>query len=69
MAQLTEFGKAVKYRLIDLGKPQSWLEEEVRKRTGKYMDCSYMYRILTGAESGSSIKPAIREILDLKEEV
>lgn len=65
MAQFTDFGKEVKHRLIDLGKTQEWLIEEVRQKTGKYMDASYMNKILTGAESGVNIVPAIRETLGM----
>lgn len=67
MAQFTDFGKKVKHRLIDLGKSQEWLVGEVRRRTGKYMDSGYLSKILTGAESGVNIIPAIREILGLED--
>lgn len=48
MAKLNEFGIKVKHRLIDLEEPQTWLIEEVRKRTGKYMDSGYLSKLMTG---------------------
>ena len=48
MAKLSEFGKDIGKRLIDLDKPQVWLIEEVRNRTGLYFDDSYLYKIKTG---------------------
>jgi len=66
MAQFTDFGKEVKHRLIDMDRTQAWLIDEIRTRTGKYMDQSYMNKILTGTESGASIIPVIREVLGLE---
>ena len=63
-----EFKLAVKHRLVDLGKTQAWLIREVRAKTGKYLDSSYMTRIYTGKNHPSEIMAAIREVLDLPEE-
>ena len=63
-----EFKKAIKHRLIDLGKTQQWLCAEVTARTGRYCDRSTMHRVLSGKTKRSSITGAIREILDLPEE-
>ena len=65
MAKLSEFGKDISKRLIDLSKPQTWLIEEVRNKTGLYFDDSYMYKIKTGQLSTPKVVQAIREILDL----
>ena len=65
MAQLTAFGKDIGKRLIDLDKPQTWLIEEVRNKTGLYFDDSYMYKIKTGQLSPPKVVQAICEILDL----
>lgn len=65
MAQLTAFGKDIKKTLIDLGKPQRWLIDEVRERTGLYFDDSYMYKIQTGKLATPKIVQAICEVLDL----
>ncbi|MEE0649564.1 XRE family transcriptional regulator [[Clostridium] scindens] len=67
MAQLTAFGKDIGKRLIDLDKPQTWLIEEVRNRTGLYFDDSYMYKIKTGQLSTPKVVQAIREILEIQE--
>ena len=67
MAQLTEFGKEIGKRLIDLESSQVWLIEQVKERTGLYFDDSYMYKIKTGLLSTPKIVQAIREILELKD--
>lgn len=67
MAQLTAFGKNIGKRLIDLNKPQIWLIEEVRNKTGLYFDDSYMYKIKTGQLSTPKVVQAIRDILDIQE--
>lgn len=68
MAQLTEFGKSVKKKLVDLEKPQKWLIESVTSRTGLYFDDSYLHKIITGKLSTPKIVQAIREILELPEQ-
>ena len=65
MNQLSEFGKQVKKKLIDLNKSQAWLIEEVNKKTGLYFDNSYMYKIQTGKKTTPKIMEAISEILDI----
>ena len=67
MANLSEFGKDISKRLIDLSKPQTWLIEEVRNKTGLYFDDSYMYKIKTGQLSTPKIVQAICEILDIQD--
>ena len=61
------FGKDIGKRLIDLDKPQTWLIEEVRNRTGLYFDDSYMYKIKTGQLSTPKVVQAIREILEIRD--
>ena len=70
----SDFGKAVKIRLIELEKTQDWLIERVKERTGDYFDSSYLYRLMTGrlpGETGRGGKPGkadvIREILGMTE--
>lgn len=63
-----EFRKKVKKRLIDLDKPQKWLEAEIRERTGLFVDSSYLNKIYSGERAAPKIVSAIREILDIKEE-
>lgn len=67
MAQFTEFGKEIGKKLIDLGKPQIWLIDAVRNKTGLYFDDSYLYKIKTGQIATPKIVQAIREILDMSE--
>ena len=75
LAVTSDFGKAVKIRLIELDKTQDWLIEQVRERTGDYFDSSYLYRLLAGkltGEAGYRGKPGkadvIRDILGLSAE-
>ena len=67
MATLTEFGKQVKIKLIQMDKPRKWLNEEVIKRTGLYFDDSYLHRIVTGKNSNPKIVSAIKEILEIED--
>lgn len=36
--KFTEFGLCVKNKLLRAGKEQKWLEEEINKRTGLFVD-------------------------------
>lgn len=64
--RLSPFGKQIKKRLVDLDRPQFWLIDEVRKKTGLYFDRSYMHKIQTGQAKNPKIIGAIQEILELK---
>lgn len=68
MAKFTTFGKAVKKALVDIGKTQDWLSDQVESHTGLFIDSGYMYKILTGQRKAPKIVQAIREILDLPEQ-
>jgi pyrrolidone-carboxylate peptidase len=48
-----------------MGKEQKWLEEAISKKTGLYVDNSYMYKILTGQRNAPKICTAICEILHI----
>ena len=65
--QLTDFGAAVKKRLVELNESQSWLVQEVHERTGKYFDSAYLQKLMTGKATSAPIVETIREILDIKE--
>lgn len=65
MCKYTEFGLCVKDKLLRIGKKQKWLEEEVTKLTGKFMDSGLMYKILTGQRKAPKMVQAICEILDI----
>ena len=64
----TSFGKEVKIRLIKMDKPQNWLIDEVKKRTGLYFDDSYLSKICTGKLHTPKIVGAIKEILSIPAE-
>lgn len=64
---LTPYGKAIKKRLIDLDKPQTWLIEQVKERTGQYCDSSLLYKLSTGLLNVPKIRAAVNEILGLEE--
>ncbi len=63
---VSDFGKAVKKRLIDMDKSQKWLMEIVREQTGgMFLDVSYFQKIMNGQRSPQKIIDAICEILDI----
>lgn len=63
--ELTEFGKEVKLELLLRGETQEWLAQQVKARSGKYVDSAYIYKILSGERNAPEIKAHIREVLDL----
>lgn len=64
-SKFTDFGLAVKTKLLTMGKEQRWLEEAVTEKTGLYVDSGYMYKILTGQRNAPKIVAAIMEILKM----
>ena len=60
-----DFKKTIKHKLIDLGKTQKWLEDEISARTGMFVDSGYMHKIMTGQRNAPKIVDAICEILDI----
>lgn len=69
VCKFTEFGLCVKNKLLRIGKEQKWLQEEVKQRTGLFVDSGYMYKILTGQRNAPKIVQAIQEILEISEAV
>jgi hypothetical protein len=67
MSKFSDFGLCIKTELLRIGKSQKWLEKEVAKKTGLFIDGGYMYKILTGQRNAPKIVAAIREILNIKE--
>lgn len=65
MTQPTDFGKEVKKKLVDINQTQSWLIDQVRGKTGMFLDNGYLNKIMTGQRNAPKIKQAIREILEL----
>lgn len=66
LSKFTDFGLSVKTKLLQNGKGQKWLEEQVTEKTGLFVDGGYMYKILTGQRNAPKIVEAIREILNIK---
>ena len=62
----TDYGKEVKKRLIELDKPQSWLIEQVKKKTGMFVDSSVLNKVLTDRLNSKTIITAINEILGIQ---
>ena len=60
------FKKTVKKKLIDLDRTQEWLQSEITKRTGLYIDSSYFSKIMRGENKSPKIVTAIKEILELE---
>ena len=65
----TEFGKEIEKSLIDLDRTQAWLVQEVKEKTGLYFDDSYLHKIKVGKLATPKIVAAIREILNLPENI
>ena len=62
-------GIQVKHRLLDIGKRQSWLIAEMKKRNeNMFMDSSYMTRLLDGTEKSAAKMRIIDQILTEEEE-
>ena len=62
-------GIQVKHRLLDLGKRQAWLIEQMKKKNkDMFMDSSYMARLLDGTEKSAPKMKMIEEILQEEEE-
>ena len=68
LSKITDFGLLVKTELLKKRQTQKWLEEEVTKRTGLYVDNGYMHKILTGQRNAPKIVESICEILKIKNE-
>ena len=65
LSKFSDFGLQIKTELLRKGKNQKWLEEEVSKKTGLFIDSGYMYKILTGQRNAPKIVEAINEILNI----
>lgn len=62
---LTEYGILIKCELLQQGKTQNWLIDEIKKKTDKYVDTSNLYKLMTGQIANSEISMAINEILNI----
>jgi len=68
MTMLTDYGKTVKHRLIDLGMTQKQLQDAITAKTGLYCDTSNLGKILTGQLGSARIIAAINDILGIDKE-
>ena len=68
LTKITDFGLCVKTELLKKSRTQKWLEEEITKKTGLYVDNGYMHKILTGQRNAPKVVNAICEILKIKNE-
>ena len=66
LSKFSDFGLCVKTKLLQTGKDQKWLEKEINKKTGLFVDNGYMYKILTGQRNAPKIIAAICEILNIE---
>lgn len=62
---MSDFGRKIKIRLIEMGKNRLWLIEQVKEKTGMYFDGSYLWRIESGRNMPEKIVTAIKEILEI----
>lgn len=65
MAQVCDFGKEVKKKLVDIDQSQEWLCQKVREDSGLYIDSVYMSRIIYGRCSPDKIIASICKVLDI----
>lgn len=63
--ELTEFGRKIEIGLISFNQTQEWLIEEVRKKSGMYVDRSIMHKIKTGQVKDSALNNYIRDVLEM----
>jgi hypothetical protein len=68
LSKISDFGLCVKTELLKKSRTQKWLEEEITKRTGLYVDSGYMHKILTGQRNAPKIVESICDILKIKNE-
>ena len=65
MKPTTDYGKAVRQKLIAEEKTQKWLEGQITEKTGLFCDSSLLHKIFTGQMPGKKIVNAINEILEM----
>ena len=62
---ITPFAISAKQSLVNLNKPQIWLENEIANDTGLYVDSGVLYKIWTGKSKSKKIITSICGILNL----
>lgn len=66
LSKISDFGLRVKTELLKNSRTQKWLEEEITKQTGLYVDSGYMHKILTGQRNAPKIVESICDILKIE---
>lgn len=62
---MTDFGKTVRKRLIEIDKTQNWLVSQVEAR-GVNCDKTYLSKALNGDRKGRQVREEIKKILNLE---
>lgn len=63
----TDYGINVKVKLMEQGKTQEWLLEQLREKLPRnYFDSSILYKVLTGQVNSPNMIAAINEILGIE---
>lgn len=60
---MTDYGRAVKHKLVDIDKTQTWLIREISSKTGLYVDSAYLSSIFSGRRNAPRVKDAIYDII------
>lgn len=66
---ITSYGQQIQIELVKRNKTRGWLIDQLRERTGMYVDGSNLYKIMTGKIKSSALTDAINDLLDIKEGV
>lgn len=64
---MSPYEKKVRHRLIDLGKSQTWLIEQVKAATGQYCDYSLLHKVFSGKLKVPNIRRAVDQALGFEE--
>ena len=65
---LTPYGIKVNVRLLEMGKKQTWLIEKIQELLpSRYIDSSFINRVLTGQTNSPEVIASINEILCIDE--
>lgn len=63
---LTPYGITVNVRLMEMGKKQTWLIEKIQELLpNRYIDSSFINRVLTGQTNSPEVITSINEILHI----
>jgi uncharacterized membrane protein YcaP (DUF421 family) len=66
--ELTEFGKTIKIRLLELQRTQKWLIAELNRLNVLKVDSSFLNKVMTGQVKKSRMEELICEVLSIQRE-